>query len=35
MEEIIAYQKQEVHDNCSVEDSIAMLQQIFDDGFAL
>jgi flagellum-specific ATP synthase len=35
MEEIIAYQKQEVHDSCSVEDSIAMLQQIFDDGFAL
>jgi flagellum-specific ATP synthase len=35
MEEIIAYQKQEVHDSCSVEDSIAMLRQIFDDGFAL
>lgn len=35
MDEIIAYQKQEVHDSCSVEASIAMLQQIFDDGFAL
>jgi flagellum-specific ATP synthase len=35
MDEMIAYQRQEVHDNCCVESSITMLQRIFDDGFML
>ena len=35
MDEMIAYQKQEVHDKCCVESSIEMLQRIFDDGTAL
>lgn len=35
MEEITAYQKQEIDDGWGVEASIEMLQRIFDDGVAL
>lgn len=35
MDEMMAYQKQEVDDKCCMESSIEMLQMIFDDGFAL
>jgi flagellum-specific ATP synthase len=35
MEEIIAYQKQEIDDGWGVEASIEMMQRIFNDGVAL
>lgn len=35
MEEMMAYQKQEVDDKCCMESSIEMLQMIFNDGVAL
>jgi len=35
MDEMIAFQKQEIDDKCGIELSIEMLQRIFDDGYAL
>jgi flagellum-specific ATP synthase len=35
MDEMIAFQKQEIDDKCCMDSSIEMLQRIFDDGFAL
>jgi flagellum-specific ATP synthase len=35
MDEIIAYQKQDIDDKCCMESSMDMLQRIFDDGFLL
>jgi len=35
MEEMIAFQKQEIDDKCCMESSVEMLQTIFDDGYTL